>query len=521
MASPEQPLNRIGGGGASSSLSATPLQPWSFASGRLPVLLLCFLAAVAAISSQSLWIDEALTAMKAQQPTLAGWWRAMVAERASDLQMPLYMIYVWGWVKVFGASEWMLRAANLPWFLAGIMALGMATRGRNGRWTFLVLAAGASPFCWGYLNEARPYAMQLGASFLILAAIGRLSESELDRFQERRWTAGFAVGVGVLCGASLLGVVWAFAAMAAAWGVIPRSRRPDLWQNSRSVGLLLGVWLVFLGLYYLWTLRLGARASAAAGTSVKTLAFVGYELLGFSGLGPGRLALREAGPAALRGYEGVLGVYALVLLMLLAAGLRAVVDSGRSRSAWVIAVSLCGSSALLVLAGWIAHFRVLGRHFAPLAAVGLLLLSLGAAWLWRSRRWLARAAVLGFFVLSMWSSLSLRFAPRHQRDDYRDAAALARTALAAHRTVWWNANPQGAAYYRLPTTGGPSDPGVALSLVNPRATELDSLPKPDLVVTSKPDIYDVEGALAAYLQRNGFTQVRDLPAFAVWERPSN
>src|SRR5487761_2670107 len=136
MAFREQPLNRIGGGGAASSISATPLQPWSFASGRLPVLLLCFLAAVVAISSQSLWIDEALTAMKAKQTTLAGWRSAM----------------------------------------------GVATRGRNGRWTFLVLAAGASPFCWGYLNEARPYAMQLGASFLILAALGRLSESELDRF---------------------------------------------------------------------------------------------------------------------------------------------------------------------------------------------------------------------------------------------------------------------------------------------------------------------------------------------------
>ncbi len=521
MASPEQPLNRIGGGGAAAALAAARRGPQSSVLGRLPVLLLCSLAAVVAISSQSLWIDEALTAMKAQQPTLAGWWRAMVAERASDLQMPLYMIYVWGWVKVFGASEWMLRAANLPWFLAGIMALGVAARGRNGRWAFLLLAAGASPFCWGYLNEARPYAMQLGASFLILAALGRLSESELDHFQERRWTAGFAVGVGVLCGASLLGAVWAFAALAAAWGVIPRSRRPDLWQNTRSVGLLLGVWLVFLGLYYLWTLRLGARASAAAETSVKTLAFVGYELLGFSGLGPGRLTLREAGPAALQGYEWVLGGYALLLTLLLAAGIRAGVDSGHERSARVIAAGLCGSSAFLLLAGWIAHFRVLGRHFAPLAAVGLLLLSLGADWLWRARRWPARAAVLGFFALSVWSSLSLRFAPRHQRDDYRGAAALARTALAAHRTVWWNANPQGAAYYRLPTTGEPSDPGAALWLVNPRATTLDSLPRPDLVVASKPDIYDVEGALAAYLQRSGFTQIRDLPAFAVWERPSN
>ena len=53
----------------------------------------------------------------------------MVAEKMSDLQMPLYMAYVWGWARLFGAEEWVLRAANLPWFIGGLLAYLLLTLG--------------------------------------------------------------------------------------------------------------------------------------------------------------------------------------------------------------------------------------------------------------------------------------------------------------------------------------------------------------------------------------------------------
>src|SRR5581483_417383 len=87
---------------------AARMWPWVLAG-----LTVC----LAAISHQSLWIDEALTGGKASQRTLADWWRMMVEVKGSDLQMPLYMVYLWGFAKVFGASEWALRAANIPWFV--------------------------------------------------------------------------------------------------------------------------------------------------------------------------------------------------------------------------------------------------------------------------------------------------------------------------------------------------------------------------------------------------------------------
>jgi len=130
-----------------------------------PWAVLGVLVCLVAISRQSLWIDEAFMAVKASQPTLAAWWRAMLEGGGSDLQMPLYMIYVWGFAKIFGLSEWSLRAANIPWFVAGVAAfIRVFPRPQRPAVAAVTLAA---PFAWYYLNEARPYTMQLGASLLV------------------------------------------------------------------------------------------------------------------------------------------------------------------------------------------------------------------------------------------------------------------------------------------------------------------------------------------------------------------
>src|SRR5437879_429416 len=89
---------------------------------QILTVALAVLISLVAVSGRSLWIDEALTAVKAMEPTLAGWSQAMLQDKTSDLQMPLYMVYIWGHEKIFGPSEWSLRLANLPWFVAGAVA---------------------------------------------------------------------------------------------------------------------------------------------------------------------------------------------------------------------------------------------------------------------------------------------------------------------------------------------------------------------------------------------------------------
>ncbi len=483
------------------------------------VIMMCLVA----ISNRSLWIDEAATAVQAMQPSLGSWWQVLVQEKTAHLQMPLYMFYEWAYEKVFGSGEWTLRMANLPWFVLGAGAFILAFPPGDRRRLLTTCATLLCPFAWYYLDEARPYGMELGASLLIVGSLVRLTGCQRlinprpPAEHEAAHMALFLFALVVLCGSSLLGMVWAGAALAALPVLLSPSQGIRLVKRYWYLWLPAGGLLVGLAGYYLWTLSIGARASAAATTTVGSALFVGYELLGFTGLGPGRLELRAAGPAALGPYLAWLALYAAALGIILGAALLRGVRE-RNRRGLFLALC-CAVPAVFILAvGWVAHFRVLGRHFAPLMPVLLLIFVSGLAALWSRRTVWARGVVLLFFVLSLVSCLSLRFLPRHQKDNYRAAAMVARTALHNGQPVWWNAAPEGGLDYGVPFATHPDGAGAALLVLNPTPEGLKALPAPQIVIASKPDLYDGQDALARYLREHHYAPIRKFTAFIVWER---
>ena len=124
--------------------------------------------------------------------------------------------------------------------------------------------------------------------------------------------------------------------------------------------------------------------------------FVGYELLGFSGLGPGRLELRSAGPAALRGYWAWLALYAVAIAIVIGAALLHEVRRQESPASGCWRSAAACLPAFILGVGCVAHFRVLGRHFAPFVPVLLLLFASGLCVLWSRRSAWARGVVLLF-----------------------------------------------------------------------------------------------------------------------------
>jgi hypothetical protein len=501
---------------------------------------LAVLISLVAISGRTFWIDEALTGVKAQTPTLAAWWAEIVQERASDLQMPFYMLYVWGWEKLAGSSEWALRLANLPWFVIGVCVFAWGQRRADTRCWLTVGLVLLSPFAWYYLDEARPYAMQLGASLMVAGALCRLA---LDPRQDNTPSAPgapnredcssrpavcwFLAGVVVMSGSSMLGMVWAGAAVAGLVLVAPGNCRRLLlrcWLVSAAAGLI----LLALAGYFLWTLTIGARASAGATTTLQSVLFIGYELAGFMGLGPGRLNLREGGASALGPYLPWLGLYGVAVAILLLVGVRETVrtaNKGEAPSAdrihrkWLLAGAVAFPAIFLIVVGLTMNFRVLGRHFTPLFPVIALLLGSGAAQIWARRPFLGGAVVVLFLGMSMASAGAIRFSAAHARDDYRGATAIAKGALRSGNSVWWNAAGQGARFYGLPVAENPSAPGVARLCLNPHPEDLVRETRPNLIITSKPDVYDNTGTLGRYLGENGYVKVRRLPAFVVWAEP--
>lgn len=316
----------------------------------------------------------------------------------------------------------------------------------------------------------------------------------------------------------MIGVLWAGCAIIAILIAAPPGRLSSIWKTGALQICAAAACLAALGAYYFWTLRLGARGTSLGTTTIQSAAFVFYEQLGLLGLGPSRTELREGGIALLRPYLIVLLTAvaltgALVITGLWQAGKRL---SVRKFSALLVLV--VGAIVLLFCAGVVLHWRVLGRHFAGIMPVWISLLGLGLSAAWARGRTIGKLTAAGYLAIALWSSLSLRFAARHARDDYRDAAMVARTALAGRKTVWWNAAEYGAQYYQVPLSSSPAGGAAAILVVDENGSSLSKLPVPDVIIASKRDVFDSRGAIHDYVAGNAYKLAEEFPAFKVFAR---
>ncbi len=507
----------------------------------LAALIVC----LAAISTQSLWIDELFMVAKAKQPTLHDWWQTMCREKGSDLQMPFYMIYMWGFVKVFGLGEWALRAANIPWFVAGV-ALFIPAFPRPTRWAMAVVTL-ACPFAWYYLDEGRPYAMQLGAGLTVFAALVRLRQIDGPACPaEGWWLVAFFVGLLALCGSSLLGVIGAMAACLSLPFIFSFGQIGRLLRAHWLICLIGCAALAALGVYFIWALQKGAgepvagdsgsgtlvsgvaRNAAqflrgrAGATDARDLAFIAYELSGLGGLGPGRLAIRENGLDVFWPYVIQLAPFAALIGWLLFEAVRQVWQRPDRKRWFGVVLAVVAPVVMLLLACGHIGLRAYGRHLTPVLPALLFVMGAGLAAGFSKPSRLGKFLAAAFVLYSVASCLSFRFAARHGKDDYRGAAEMAHAALNQQQIVWWCADGNGAEYYGVPLNPRYGmDPSKAIQVQNVPLDGLARLPAPDQIIMSKADIYDVPGNVGQYIQHNTFVVRATLRAFTVWERKNN
>lgn len=482
-----------------------------------PALL--FVTGLIAVSSQSFWIDESTAAYFATQSSLKTCWQEMIRFRFPELQAPLFMAYIWGWVRLFGAGEWVFRFAGVPWFVGGAWFFICAWRKKYER----VLAGAATvlnPFVWYYLNEGRPYAMQLGLALAIAAALIRLKAEELDGTVRLRWLCLFCVGTTLLSMASLLGMIWASAAFLLL---------PVLFSTATLLAWIRRYWLLTCGTvlaltacagYYLWTRSIRVNPTDVGSTNWQTIAFIVYEQLGFNGLGPGRLAIRESGASALKPWLPLLVVYGLCIFPVMLLAFRELLKRHGTRVVVWSTLALGFPAAFIIITGILVRFRVLGRHFAPLEAAVIFIIAIGWAALWRSRRLWHRGGFALFALLLLFSCLSERFGSRHAKDDYRNAARIAKDCVSKHESVWWNADWFSSEYYGVPTSKNPDIPGKAWLVSFPTPGFDKGTTKPDVIVVStKSDVYDHTGAIRAFLRQWEYVPRERLTTFIIYHKP--
>jgi hypothetical protein len=337
---------------------------------------------------------------------------------------------------------------------------------------------------------------------------------------EKIWAGCFFLGSVLLCGSSLLGVIWTGAGMGAAVAVLGWRRVLELLRRCLPVVLPAVMALLALAVYYLWSLKRGHRA-APGSTGVGNALFALYELAGFSGLGPGRLDIRSNGAAAFRPYLLPLIIYAAVVVCVLFAGIKHILQSA-PRRVWLGAGGALGAAVvLLLLIGIVTHFSVLGRHFTPLAPCLLLLIALGLNRLEKHGGW-RRLLVVLFLLLSLASALSLRFCGRHAKDDNRTAATIANKANAVGKIVWWCADGRSALFYGVPLAPPKPDvtaPGAVWWVKDATEDWMTNTAPPDLVLLSKPELHDANGLTRDFLKRNHYQLSQTFQAFTLWQKP--
>jgi hypothetical protein len=476
---------------------------------QVAALVFVALIGVIAVSNQSLWIDEGNSAMKAIQPSFMLFWEKMKELGGSDLQMPLYMGLLWAWEKVFGHSEYALRALNIPFFtLSAAVLLYLCDAERHLKLAFVFLMC-FSPLLWVYLDEARPYIFQFfGATCVLVALWTQAKTPNLNKN-----LAVFCIGALALCGSSLTGVIFTFWFGLAFLVILIRQHVwRSIFSSKRSFVALMftSIGLCVLGIYYLWTITQGARASGVGKTDLLSIGFCLYELLGFSGLGPDRLSLREHGITSLRPF--FLPLTSLVIALSVFGISSALYITKNSRThrteIFIFAAALCGAVSMLAV-GYMADFRVLGRHLIPILPFVLLLASLGLAHLWQSNKKLSQAIALSLCLLLILSSLSTRFSPRFAKDDYRTAAQIAKSSLEDGKTIWWAADTATANYYGLEFSE------KVINVMGFSKSDLQNSDIPGLVFLSKMDIYDPNQLISNFLDKNNFISTQNIKAFSI------
>ena len=522
-----------------------PSSPW------FP-LIAAVLAAAAlgalAISPQSLWIDELGTWRLTRADDLTTWLAQLLGWRNSDAQLPLYHAWIKLWSGLFGSQEAVLRCSNLPWLALALWPLWRAPvrpdavallRGIGG---VLLL----HPLVWYYTNELRPYVMLLaGATLAGTGLMGAWMES--DDARERALSRHLLIaGLAMLAASSAIGAIWTLAFLLPALWLAGRRHGPGLGLSrghALTIVLSLAV-LVPVFAQYLSSFLSGVTATTLHQHKLVNFGYAFYELLGLAGVGPGREALRVAPVAALREQAPALAAAALLLLAGLGLGLRALWQRDGGRALAVLLLALLPVLVLLGLAE-LKHWRVVGRHMVPLLFFVALVLAAAGQAAWQGGGWASRALVAGALLALLASSVSIRLAERHQREQYREAAAAAQQSLAQGRTTWWFADSAGPEYHglgphtyklvpqvdydrglkhlydglasRLVTDCRQVPAGSLLVLENPSADDLAACPPPGRVIYSRRDTFDVAGQGEAWLRQHGLAPQRRLIGFEIWQ----
>jgi hypothetical protein len=490
-------------------------QDWS-----LILFSLCSILSLALMpSNQSFWHDEVMTMIYVRAENFGDWLHLFLNQKNSEGLMPVSMFWFW-LVGRFGfVSVWALRATNGVW--GAVLLLYSWRIAGKAKLPFLPWLVLVNPFVWYYVGELRPYALQLacGAGVMCCLLSRTTPNQKLTAWDHIEFTS---VSI-LLCGSSLLGAVsWVAMISGTLLYMICTSRGRILlfWKE----GALLFILLSPLAFFYLKALQEGAGAARLWNPGIGNIAFSFYKFGGWLGLGPGRNEIRET--VQLEGFRQLTDsfrpyAFSILLLGLIYTGIavsggKALLKSfNKSSTFWINFGALMIGVVTLAVAAGVAHWPFWGRHLSPLfiswvCVVAVLLHSI------RSLQ-IKRVLFGSLILLLFFSSLSLRFAPRHARDDLRAASELALDEADKGRLVWWAASSKGAEYYGIEFNRVSNMKGEIQAMEHFESS-LDEFQKPDVIIMGRPSLHDASGEIRIFASAMEMKPAHPFTFMTMWSR---
>ena len=271
------------GAPASSPSSSRSLPFLVISTGALSGLLLAL-----GITRQSLWIDESYVAWIVARDDLLSMYHSAIALHLGDALMPFYMLGMFVWTQAFGASELLLRLANLPFAVLFAAAMTALSAHLGRRWLWLPFLA--SPFLVFYMNEARAYMAVISLASVATVALLLYAEGQgTPRATVAICLTSCVLAFGVhMYSAFFLGSLVIFAGLEVLNSLSERQRWRQDWLKPLLISL---PFFLLVAAYDVYSFLHGSRGMKGS-ASWKNLAFAFYEFLGFAGLGPPRNDLR-------------------------------------------------------------------------------------------------------------------------------------------------------------------------------------------------------------------------------------
>lgn len=485
---------------------------------------------VFAVTNESLWLDEYITYAIADKPGLAAWIQDMLTKGSSDIQKPVYHLYMFFWVKLAGLTEISIRQANGPWLLAALTATAWAFRHSPKLAMSIIFASAFHPLIWFYVGDAQTYAAYYSTVVICVGAIYCFWTS-ITRYDSPAMATCaltvFYVGIFLLCGTTLLGVPWA-ASLVTSVGLIWRMNRDKI--KPRAIDLfafvVFAAAMLMLGAFYLFTLLKGAGATTIHETNLLTIGFSTYEVMGLGGLGPGRDALRNLGPSTMVAHWPTLTIAFLIFGTFLYYSLHRLLRTLGSGFFFWLLVLVIAPILFTIAAGYLTGFRVLGRHLMPVAAAIAMVSGFG---LWTAATQDGRLAKLlaSVFAVTYLAAAASYSAPRHDNEDFRSASKIAAQHVANGELTWWSSMEPIAEHYGLQIVYldwgmrcFPLDSLLDAALIVRNVTDecAHKLAPPDIIILSRPDANDRQGSIVGFATRGAYDEVQAPKGFRIWSK---